>query len=102
MNNPFEELRKREKQKAEKASQPQRTETPFERINRIQEAKKINPPEQISENFSNKKWEVRNCPEGKDCWCRMIFIKDTDELIIPGAVIGKELAEYIVKLQNKK
>lgn len=50
----------------------------------------------------DSEWEVRTCPEGgDDCWCRMIYVKDTNLIVIPGAVIKKDMAEYIVKLQNE-
>lgn len=52
--------------------------------------------------IDSERWKVVPCPEGKKCWCRMIKTAETDSIVIPAAVIRKDLADYIVKLQNER
>lgn len=53
-----------------------------------------------SDSIDLKEWEVRPCSQGKGCWCRMIYVKGTSDIIIPGAVIGDDMANYITKIHN--
>jgi len=50
--------------------------------------------------FDETKWELRICPVGNHCWCRMIFTVTGEEVLHEGA-IDRELAEYIVSLHNR-
>jgi hypothetical protein len=45
------------------------------------------------------KWLVKDCFDGKKCWCKVIETEHGEELF-PYGVIGKELAQYIVDLNN--
>jgi hypothetical protein len=45
------------------------------------------------------KWIVKDCFDGKDCWCKVIETEHGEELF-PYGVIGKELADYIADLNN--
>ena len=56
------------------------------------------------------KWEAALCPQGEECWCRMvrpadrIFYEDGDVesefLVIGSGEMDTETAEYLVKLHN--
>lgn len=72
--------------------------------------------ENILEYQMTKKWKVSCCHTGKSCWCRMIVLKDTNDLknqnlskseiedkkvVVGAAELTKDLAKYIVKLHNE-
>ena len=67
--------------------------------------------EAIEKSFTVK-WVVDTCPQGEQCWCRMvrcepaIIYKDRDiedeYYPIHAGEVGSETVEHIVKLHNEK
>lgn len=56
-------------------------------------------------------WEIGTCPQGDQCWCRIIkpiipiFFKDGDceeeYHILRGGELHKEIVEHIINLHNQ-